>query len=161
MILPPNVRAFLLFASFVAVAAAASITAVERAADPCAAIAGQKWVAPSALRACFTSVKVDPTIKENVRTFLFLYLKIGRTHFAVQQIIEVINKTLAFHTSVNYEFKAPEPFTADVHEDLLGDLARISKQSYPSDYDLHIDFSRTLKRLDDGHCVWINACYVR
>jgi hypothetical protein len=48
-----------------------------------------------------------------------------------------------------------------VHEDLLGDLARISKQSYPSDYDLHIDFSRTLKRLNDGHCVWINACYVR
>ncbi|KJA21567.1 hypothetical protein HYPSUDRAFT_55453 [Hypholoma sublateritium FD-334 SS-4] len=129
MVLPPNVRAFLHFASLVAVAAAASITALERAVDPCAAISGQKWVAPSALRACFTSVKVDPTIKEN--------------------IIEVINKTLAFHTSVNYEFKAPEPFTADVHEDLLGDLDRISKQSYPSDYDLHIDFSRTLKRLDD------------
>lgn len=75
-------------------------------------------------------------------------------------MIQVINRTLAFHTSVNYEFRAPEPFTADVHEDLLGDLARISKQSYPSEYDLHIDLSRTLKRLNDGHCVWINACYV-
>ena len=70
MVLPPNARAFLHLASFVAAAAAASLTAVERAADPCAAIAGQKWIAPSALRACFTSVKVDPTIKENVRTFL-------------------------------------------------------------------------------------------
>ncbi len=70
MVLPPNARAFLHLASFVAAAAAASLTAVERAIDPCAEIGGQKWVAPSALRACFTSVKVDPTIKENVRIFL-------------------------------------------------------------------------------------------
>lgn len=80
---------------------------------------------------------------------------------AFLKILQVISKTLAFHTSVNYQLKAPEPFTADVHEDLFGDLARIEKQSYPSDYDLHIDFSRTLKRLNDGHCVWINSCYVR
>jgi hypothetical protein len=82
---------------------------------------------------------VDPNIKTN--------------------IIEVINKTLAFHTSVNYQLSAPEPFTADVHEDLLGDLSRISMQDYPSDYDLHIDLSRTFKRLNDGHCVWVNHCY--
>jgi len=73
----------------------------------------------------------------------------------------VINKTLAFHTSVNYEISAPEPFTEFVHEDLLKDLARISGQSYDSDFDLHIDLSRTLKRLNDGHCVWINNCFVR
>jgi hypothetical protein len=73
--------------------------------------------------------------------------------------VDVVNKTLAFHTSVNYELRAPEPFTADVHEDLLGDLARISQQNYPSDFDLHIDMSRTLKRLNDGHCVYINSCY--
>ncbi|KAJ3512815.1 hypothetical protein NLJ89_g3306 [Agrocybe chaxingu] len=81
------------------------------------------------------------------------------TIFTHEQIIQVINKTLAFHTSVNYQLRAPEPFTADVHEDLLGDLARIQRSSYASDYDLHIDFSRTLKRLNDGHCVWINNCY--
>lgn len=39
----------------------------SRAADPCAAIAGQKWVAPQDVRACFTSFKVDPEIKANVR----------------------------------------------------------------------------------------------
>ncbi|KAF8069164.1 hypothetical protein FPV67DRAFT_1448960 [Lyophyllum atratum] len=94
----------------------------ERAADPCAAIAGKKWVAP-------------------------------------KDILDVINKTLAFHTSVNYQIKAPQPFAGDVHEDLLADLARIRHQSYKSDYDLHIDLSRTLKRLNDGHCVWINRCY--
>lgn len=76
------------------------------------------------------------------------------------QIIDVVNKTLAFHTSVNYQIKAPQPFTNDVHEDLLADLARIQQQKYSSDYDLHIDLSRTLKRLNDGHCVWINRCFV-
>ncbi|KAF9041554.1 hypothetical protein BJ165DRAFT_1406469 [Panaeolus papilionaceus] len=107
--------------------------------DPCTVIAGQKWVAPKDLRACFTSAKVDPAIKANV--------------------IEVISKSLAFHTSVNYQIQAPPPFNNDVHEDLFADLARISKQNYPSDYDLHIDISRTLKRLNDGHCVWANSCY--
>ena len=75
------------------------------------------------------------------------------------QIIEVVNKTLAFHTSVNYQKLAPAPFTLDVHEDVLADLARISSQSYASDFDLHVDLSHTLRRLMDGHCVYINYCY--
>ena len=37
-----------------------------RANDPCAAIAGQKWVAPSDVRACLTSFQVDPVEKANV-----------------------------------------------------------------------------------------------
>lgn len=83
------------------------------------------------------------------------------THLTLnfRQIIDVVNKTLAFHTSVNYEKLAPEPFTADVHEDLLADFARISKQTYASDFDLHVDMSRTLKRLNDGHCVYVNMCF--
>ena len=75
------------------------------------------------------------------------------------QIIDVVNKTLAFHTSVNYQRLAPEPFTSQVHEDLLADLARIGHQSYPNDFELHKDLSYTLKRLNDGHCVYINYCY--
>ncbi|KAF8811657.1 hypothetical protein BYT27DRAFT_7183799 [Phlegmacium glaucopus] len=117
----------------------ATIDVAEKKSDPCAVIGGQKWVAPQDVRACFTSVKVDESIKAN--------------------IIEVINKTLAFHTSVNYQILAPEPFSADVHENLLADLARIQQQNYHSDFDLHIDLSRTLKRLNDGHCVWINSCF--
>lgn len=35
-------------------------------ADPCAAIGGQKWVAPSDVRKCFTSFAVDPAVKANV-----------------------------------------------------------------------------------------------
>ncbi|KAG7095399.1 hypothetical protein E1B28_006152 [Marasmius oreades] len=112
----------------------------QNVGDPCTKLAGKKWVDPRDLRACFQSFNVDQAIKEN--------------------IIEVVSKTLAFHTSVNYEIQAPPPFDKDVHEDLVADLARIKHESYPSDYDLHIDLSRTLKRLNDGHCVWINSCYV-
>ncbi|RDX51766.1 hypothetical protein OH76DRAFT_1346545 [Lentinus brumalis] len=110
-----------------------------RASDPCAGIGNQTWSSPADVRACFTSFPVDAEEKA--------------------RIIEVVNKTLAFHTSVNYEKLAPAPFTLDVHEDLLADLARISSQKYASDFDLHIDLSRTLKRLNDGHCVYINYCY--
>ncbi|KZT25626.1 hypothetical protein NEOLEDRAFT_1064684 [Neolentinus lepideus HHB14362 ss-1] len=105
--------------------------------DPCAGIGRKKWVFPGEVRRCFKSFPVDPKLKANA----------------------IVNKTLAFHTSVNYQVKAPEPFSSDVHEDLIGDLARISKQSYASDFDLHVDLSRTLKRLNDGHCVYINYCY--
>ena len=54
----PIIRGFLVFASCVAAASAA---------DPCAVVGGKKWVNPKDLRACFTSVKVDPVQKENVR----------------------------------------------------------------------------------------------
>ena len=37
------------------------------------------------------------------------------------QVIEVVNKTLAFHASVNYQIQAPPPFDEDVHEDLVAD----------------------------------------
>jgi hypothetical protein len=47
-------------ASVVAATLAAPNT---RAADPCAAIANQTWVAPSAVRACYQSFKVNATEK--------------------------------------------------------------------------------------------------
>ena len=39
---------------------------VPKAVDPCAAIAGQEWVSPKDVRACFSSFPVDPEIKANV-----------------------------------------------------------------------------------------------
>ncbi|KAF7428583.1 hypothetical protein PC9H_007809 [Pleurotus ostreatus] len=107
--------------------------------DPCAEISGKKWVSPREVRACFTSFPVEPLVKAN--------------------IIEVLNKTLAFHTSVNYQIQAPEPFARDVHEDLHTDLARINNQNYSSDFELHVDLFRTFKRVNDGHCAYINYCY--
>ena len=56
-----------------ALVSAAVVDVSTRAADPCAAIGGQKWVAPGALRACFESFAVNQTIKENVRLDFILY----------------------------------------------------------------------------------------
>ncbi|KAJ7691599.1 hypothetical protein B0H17DRAFT_1286019 [Mycena rosella] len=117
-----------------------AVSDVQTREDPCAVIGGQKWVAPKDVRACFESFKVDSAIKSN--------------------ILDVVSKTLAFHTSVNYEILAPEPFSQLVHEDLFKDIARISATHYGSEYDFHIDLSRTIKRLNDGHCSWANFCYV-
>ena len=146
--------ALLSASGFISAIAASEVQ--TRKEDPCAVIGGKEWVAPKDVRACFSSFKVDAAIKSNVSAVWFHYALL----MIISQILDVVSKTLAFHTSVNYEIKAPEPFTADVHEDLFADIARIS-ETYSSDYDLHIDLSRTVKRLNNGHCVWINACYVR
>ncbi|KAF9049822.1 hypothetical protein BJ165DRAFT_1454055 [Panaeolus papilionaceus] len=107
--------------------------------DPCASIAGKKWVTPAQVRACITSFPLDPKVKANV--------------------IEVVNKTLPFHTSVNYQIQAPPPFEHDVQEDLAADLLRISTQSYSSDFEFHLDIYRSFKRANDGHCGVYNYCY--
>ncbi|KAL1695448.1 hypothetical protein GGG16DRAFT_45350 [Schizophyllum commune] len=107
--------------------------------DPCAEIAGKNWVLPSEARACLRSFPVDPVVKANV--------------------LEVVNKTLAFHTSTNYQILAPEPFADQVHEDLVRDLARIGTQEYASEFDFHLDVYRTFKLVNDGHCGVYNLCY--
>ncbi|KAJ6593998.1 hypothetical protein B0H19DRAFT_1225277 [Mycena capillaripes] len=110
-----------------------------RAGDPCAAIASKKWVSPHEARSCMFSFPVDEEIKAN--------------------IIEVVNKSLAFHTSVNYQILAPHPFEKEVHEDISADIARIKETSYPSDFDFHLDVYKSFRRLNDGHCSIFNLCY--
>ena len=74
------------------------------AADPCSTIAGVKWAAPADVRACLSSFPVNETLRSN--------------------LVETVSKTiLTFHTSPNYEFRAPEPFTNDVHVDLQKEFA--------------------------------------
>ncbi|PPQ79960.1 hypothetical protein CVT25_003032 [Psilocybe cyanescens] len=107
--------------------------------DPCAIIAGKKWVLPQEARACLSSFPLDPLVKANV--------------------IEVVSKTLAFHTSTNYQIQAPPPFENDVHEDLVADLERIRVQSYTSEFDFHKDIYYSFKRVNDGHCGVYNYCY--
>ena len=48
-----------------------------------------------------------------------------------------------------------------MHEDVLADLAKIQGTDYASDYDLHIAVQQAVARLQDGHCVWRNYCFVR
>ncbi|THV02344.1 hypothetical protein K435DRAFT_920625 [Dendrothele bispora CBS 962.96] len=116
------------------------VAAANANEDACAVIGGKKWVHPKQARDCLNTFPVDPFVKANT--------------------IEVLNKTLAFHTSVNYQIQAPPPFQNDVKEDLVADLARIaSKDDYGSEFELHLDLFRTFKRVNDGHCAVINYCY--
>jgi len=57
----------LLYILVLATSAVLSVTIDVAVDDPCAVIGGQKWVAPQDVRACFTSVKVEQSIKANVR----------------------------------------------------------------------------------------------
>ncbi|KAF8210375.1 hypothetical protein K438DRAFT_2011782 [Mycena galopus ATCC 62051] len=109
------------------------------AEDPCTAIAGKKWVSPQEARSCIFSFGVDEEIKAN--------------------LIQVVNKTLPFHTSVNYQILAPHPFDKYVHEDIAADLARIKETTYPSDFHFHLDLYSSFRRLNDGHAVILNLCY--
>ena len=130
--------------------------------DPCAAIAGKTWVAPSDVRACLTSFKVDPVEKASVSASHNLrYLSFSRPllTFFNYQIVSACTGILNFHASTNYQIKAPEPFSNDVHEDLIRDLQRINGTQYPNDLLFHIDVSRSFKRLNDGHAAYVNYCY--
>lgn len=76
---------------------------LPRASDPCAAISGQKWVAPRAVRDCYSTVKVNETLKNNVSHF-HLFPSFLSDALA-WQILDVVGRTLNFHTSVNIKFK--------------------------------------------------------
>ena len=137
-----------------------SIKNARASIDPCAAIAGKKWVAPSDVRACFASFQVDPDEKTNVGDNYSLPPPSLRIYLLCNyQIITAAIRFLDFHTSTNYQIKAPEPFTADVHEDIIYDLKRINRTQYNNDLELHIDISRSFKRLEDGHAGYVNYCY--
>jgi len=47
-------------------------------------------------------------------------------------IVDVVSKTLNFHTSTNYQIQAPEPYT-DTHVDIQAELARIKRSKYDND----------------------------
>lgn len=46
--------------------------------------------------------------------------------------MDVVSKTLNFHTSTNYQIQAPDPYT-DVHVDIQAELARIKRSTYFND----------------------------
>jgi hypothetical protein len=74
-------------------------------------------------------------------------------------VLDVVNLTFNFQTSINYQIQAPAPFAQDVHVDIAAELQRIRAQQYASEFDFHIDLSRTIKRLQDGHTVYLDFCY--
>ncbi|KAG8680915.1 hypothetical protein FRC09_017881, partial [Ceratobasidium sp. 395] len=109
-----------------------------RQSDPCAAIAPKGWYKPSQVLSCLQSFSYNETLRNNV--------------------VDNVSKTFNFHTSVSFHLNMPDPFTDDT-VDLQGELRRIRATKYDSDFNLHQDVSKTVKRLNDGHAGYINYCY--
>ena len=79
--------------------------------------------------------------------------------FSNYQILSACSKILNFHTSTNYQIRAPEPFADEVNHDIINDLARINETHYTNDLFFHIDVSRSFKKLRDSHAYYVNRCY--
>jgi hypothetical protein len=125
----------------------------NRTMDACALIGGKKWVAPAEVRECFASFPMNETIRTNVSLSRTCpYPSMMQTVIYIQ-ILDVVTRMLAIHTSTNYQAAAPSPFSEDVKEDLLASLARIRAANYTSLFEMHIDLSDTVKRARDGHLV--------
>ncbi|KAG8729792.1 hypothetical protein FRC11_007998, partial [Ceratobasidium sp. 423] len=111
---------------------------VERAADPCAAIAGQQYVAPSAAMACLKSFPYNATLANNV--------------------MEVVTKVTPFFTFEDWQKLTPAPFT-EATSNLDVEFARIKATKYSTDYDFNRDVYNVINHLDDGHTLWLPSCY--
>ncbi|KAH7339972.1 hypothetical protein B0J17DRAFT_716957 [Rhizoctonia solani] len=111
---------------------------VERATDPCAAIAGKPYVAPSAAMACLKSFPYNATLAKNV--------------------LDVVTKVTPFFTFEDWQKRTPEPFT-EATSNLDVEFARIKATKYTTDYDFNRDVYNVINRLDDGHTLWLPACY--
>ncbi|CUA76592.1 hypothetical protein RSOLAG22IIIB_12383 [Rhizoctonia solani] len=119
-------------------AAAATGSPNERSADPCAAIAGQQYVAPSAARACLSSFAYNATIANNV--------------------MDVITKMTTAFTWEDWQKHTPAPFT-ESSSNLAVEFARIKSTVYATDYEFNRDLFKVINRLNDGHTVWYPTCY--
>ncbi|CAE6460664.1 unnamed protein product [Rhizoctonia solani] len=131
---------YYLFAAALSSAVLSSGSPLEsRQLDPCARIVNQAWSKPSEVGSCLSSFPFNATLRDN--------------------IADVLSKTFSqFHTSTNFHLNMPDPFTDDTI-DLLGELRRIKKTTYKSDFELHRDISTTVKRLGDSHAGYVNYCY--
>ncbi|CAE6493211.1 unnamed protein product [Rhizoctonia solani] len=107
--------------------------------DPCAIISNTTWLKPSKIHSCLSHFSFNTTLRDNV--------------------VDVLSKTFdQFHASTKFHLNMPEPFK-DLTIDILGELQRIKQLTYSSDFELHQDISRTVKRLGDGHAGYANYCY--
>ncbi|KAH8823655.1 hypothetical protein DL96DRAFT_1670690 [Flagelloscypha sp. PMI_526] len=109
-------------------------------ADPCVAVAGKKYMAPSAFRACLKSFPFDEKIRQNVLT----------------NVVKILE---GFYTFLEYYDDSPPPFEEST-VDIFGELKRINETTYTTDYDFSWDLYKTTNKLNDGHTKWYPDCYL-
>ncbi|CAE6440645.1 unnamed protein product [Rhizoctonia solani] len=105
-------------------AAAVAGELAETTADPCVAIAGQQFVAPSAAMACLKSFPYNATLANNV--------------------LDVVTKVTPFFTFEAWQKKTPAPFT-ESSSNLEVEFARIRATTYTTDYDFSRDIYNVIK----------------
>ncbi|KAG8726524.1 hypothetical protein FRC12_023313, partial [Ceratobasidium sp. 428] len=116
--------------------------APKSGSDPCAAIAGKSYSKPSEARRCLKSFPYNATLANNV--------------------LEVVTKGKEFFTFEVEQKKTPAPFT-EASSNLAVEFARIRDNAkhnkYKTDYGFNRDVYNVINRLDDGHTLWLPACY--
>ncbi|TDL16110.1 hypothetical protein BD410DRAFT_844665 [Rickenella mellea] len=125
------------FSDSVLLARGATVSA-KPAADPCAKIAGQTFVLPADAFACQKSFPFNQTLRSNV--------------------LEVVSRVFDFYTFEEYYLRSPPPFQEST-SNIRGELDRISKAHYATDYDFNRDLYDFAHQLNDGHTAWFPACY--
>ncbi|KAI0089698.1 hypothetical protein BDY19DRAFT_889505 [Irpex rosettiformis] len=118
--------------------AALLLPALVRAADPCAAIAGQPFVLPAKALACLKSFPFNETLKQNVLTN--------------------IARVFDFYTFEDFYLNSPPPFQEST-TDIRADIARINATTYATDYDFNRAVYNFTTQLNDGHTRYFPNCY--
>ncbi|KAG9126864.1 hypothetical protein FRC07_001649 [Ceratobasidium sp. 392] len=129
---------FASFGAFAFARLAAANGGSKSALDPCAVIAGQAFSKPSEARACLKSFPFNPTLAKNV--------------------LEVVTRVTPFFTFEDWQKHTPAPFT-EASSNLDEEFARIKATKYKTDYDFNRDVYNVINHLDDGHTLWLPACY--
>ncbi|EIN14483.1 hypothetical protein PUNSTDRAFT_24244, partial [Punctularia strigosozonata HHB-11173 SS5] len=107
--------------------------------DPCAAIAGKEFLIPSQALACHKSFAFNETLRKNV--------------------MDNVARVFDFFTFEDYYYESPAPFQQST-VDIRGEVDRISKAKYETDYDFNRDLYNFTTSLNDGHTGWFPSCYL-
>ncbi|KAH7099194.1 hypothetical protein BKA62DRAFT_807097 [Auriculariales sp. MPI-PUGE-AT-0066] len=122
------------------VATTANIDLNARQTDPCALIAPKlPYVLPSEALACMRSFAFNETLRQNV--------------------LANANGVLNLFTFEPYYLHSPPRFQEST-VDIRGELRRMSKKSYRTDYDFSVDLYNVTALLNDGHTRWYPICYI-
>jgi len=112
--------------------------AVPSAADPCATIAGKKFVPPADALACVKVFPFNETLRQNVLTN--------------------VARVFDFFTFEDYYLNSPPPFQESTN-DIRATIRRINSTKYQTDYDFNKDLYDFTTQLNDGHTRWFPDCY--
>ncbi|KAF8270052.1 hypothetical protein EI94DRAFT_1723726 [Lactarius quietus] len=107
--------------------------------DPCAKVAGLRFVDPVDALACQKSFPFNETLRQNV--------------------ISVISRVFDFYTFEDFYLNSPPPFQ-DSTTDIRAEIARINVTQYATDYHFNQDLWDLTLHLHDGHTRWVPNCYV-